>query len=204
MRATLLLIKCSFYINLPIGGVAMLVLLFFYHTPAHANPVQATNWELFMSLDLPGIVTILAAQLCYFLALEWGGITKPWDSADVIGTLVGWILLTIMFVLIQWRQQERALVVPRIIKQRTIAACSAFIFWWGLPWLPKTLVLTDPVSTRLASREITICQSTSKPSMAYLLLRAVSGVFQPFSRYVSSKSRPRSSNRRWATSRNNG
>jgi hypothetical protein len=66
--------------------------------------------------------------MCYFLALEWGGITKPWNSADVIGTLVGWITLTITFVIIQWWQQERALVVPRIIKQRTTAVCSAFIF----------------------------------------------------------------------------
>ena len=129
IHAAFSLIIYSFYINLPIGGAALLVLLLFYRTPGHAKPVQVTRWELVMSLDIPGIITILAAQLCYFLALEWGGITKLWGSADVIGTLVGWILLTITFIVVQWRQQERALVVPRIIMQRTIAVCSAFIFW---------------------------------------------------------------------------
>ena len=73
---------------------------------------------------------LIGALVCYFLALEWGGITKAWSSSEVIGTLVGSILLTILFGVIEWKQGERALVVPRILKRRNIAVVSAFIFWF--------------------------------------------------------------------------
>ena len=70
----------------------------------------------------------MAALICYILALQWAGVTKPWSSADVIGTLIGWILLTIVFALVEWKQNERALLVPRLLKIRTILASCMFIF----------------------------------------------------------------------------
>ena len=79
-------------------------------------------------MDLPGIITLLGAFICYLLALQWGGVNKQWSSPDVVGCLVGWLLLTILFLLIQYYQNDRALLVGRILKQRNVAALSAFIF----------------------------------------------------------------------------
>ena len=118
----------SFYINLPIGGLALGLFLVFFRTPSFAKPAQATYWEIFQQMDLPGTVSLLAAFICYILALEWGGVTKQWNSADVVGCLIGWILLTIVFIIIQYYQNDRALLVGRILKQRNVAALSAFIF----------------------------------------------------------------------------
>jgi MFS transporter, DHA2 family, glioxin efflux transporter len=47
----------------------------------------------------------------------------------MIGTLAGFVILAILWAVIEWNQEERALVVPRILKQRTIAACATFILW---------------------------------------------------------------------------
>jgi len=120
--------RWCFYINLPIGGLPLVVLFFFFHTPKHHKPIKVSFKELILVFDLAGMVVILATLICLLLALQWGGITKSWGSADVIGTLIGFILLGIFFVVIQWKQGSRGIVVPRILKQRTIAACSAFIF----------------------------------------------------------------------------
>lgn len=79
-------------------------------------------------MDLPGLTALLASIICYVLALQWGGVTKSWSSADVIGTLVGWIALFVVFVIIQYFQGERALIVGRTLKNRNILACCVFIF----------------------------------------------------------------------------
>lgn len=107
----------------------MLVIFFFFHNPSYIKPAEATKLELLRTFDVPGILIIVSSLMCFFLALEWGGVTKPWSSPDVIGLLVGWALLAILFAFIEWKQGERALVVPRILNQRTIAACCAFLFW---------------------------------------------------------------------------
>jgi len=122
--------KNSFYINLPIGGATMLVLLFFYHTPAHTKPALSATKALLLAFDFPGSIIMMASLICFFLALEWGGISKAWSSSDVVGTLVGFVVLAILWAAIEWKQKERALIVQRILKQRTMAACAAFILWY--------------------------------------------------------------------------
>jgi len=79
-------------------------------------------------LDIIGTLLAVGSVVCYFLALQWGGVKKPWDSADVIGTLIGFILLAIMFGIVQWYLQERASIIPRILKQRHVAGGAAFMF----------------------------------------------------------------------------
>lgn len=122
------LIRCSFYINLPIGGAAFFVLLLFYKTPAAAKPLTGTPLEIFLQMDFLGTFTIMAALICYILALQWGGVTKSWNSSDVVGTLVGFLLLMVLFILIQWLQGERAILVPRILKSGNVATCCSLIF----------------------------------------------------------------------------
>lgn len=46
----------------------------------------------------------------------------------MIGTLVGWILLSIAFGIVQWVQKERASIITRILMQRHVAGGSAFMF----------------------------------------------------------------------------
>ena len=79
-------------------------------------------------MDLIGTFTFMASLICYILALEWGGVTKAWSSPDVIGTLIGWLLLLIAFVAVQRWQSDRAILVPRLLKQRVVLTCCVFIF----------------------------------------------------------------------------
>lgn len=79
-------------------------------------------------MDLPGLVTLLSSIICFVLALQWGGIIKPWGSADVVGTLVGSVILLVLFIIVQVIQGDRALLVGRTLKMRNIFACCVYIF----------------------------------------------------------------------------
>jgi MFS transporter, DHA2 family, glioxin efflux transporter len=80
-------------------------------------------------MDLLGTFTIMAAVVCYLLAFQWGGTTKAWSNSDVIGTLVGFGLLIILFVVIEWYSGDRALISFRLLKDRTIRAMCAYVFF---------------------------------------------------------------------------
>jgi MFS transporter, DHA2 family, glioxin efflux transporter len=121
--------RWCFYINLPIGGVAAAVIILFFVAPAAAQPQKASWKEKLLQMDLPGTFTIMAAVVCYLLAMQWGGTSKAWSSASVIGTLVAFGVLTIIFIAIEWYSGDHALAQFRFLKDRTICAQTAFAFF---------------------------------------------------------------------------
>ncbi len=80
-------------------------------------------------MDLPGTFVIMGAIICYILAMQWGGQTKSWNSSSVIGTLIGFVVILTLFIIIEWYSGERAMIVGRIAKDRTIWVGMIFIFF---------------------------------------------------------------------------
>lgn len=127
----LTLCKYSFYINLPLIGAAGIVIFFAFKTPPfaqHNDDAQASLAEKIRQMDPVGAGLIIAGMACFCLALQWGGITKAWSSADVIGTLVGFGLIVIVFCLWEYSQGSRAMLVPHILKKRPVSVGSIVIF----------------------------------------------------------------------------
>ncbi|KAL9599890.1 MAG: hypothetical protein Q9219_003523 [cf. Caloplaca sp. 3 TL-2023] len=123
--------RWCFYINLPIGGAGAAIILFTFYTPDAFKPVQATPKEKLLQMDLIGTFTIMAAVVCYVLALQYGGITKPWGSSTVVGLLVGFGLLSVLFAINEWYQDERALIQKRLLKMRIIWVASLYVIFIG-------------------------------------------------------------------------
>ena len=84
--------------------------------------------EKLMHLDIVGLFLIHGALICYLLALQWGGVSKSWASSEVIGRLVGFAALFILFCGNEAWLGDKAMVPLRIIKKRTVATTSAYIF----------------------------------------------------------------------------
>jgi hypothetical protein len=78
-----------------------------------------------LELDLVGNVILLCASIMLFLALQYTEQQVPWSSAKVIGLLTGSGLTFIIFIIWQWWKQDGALMPPRILRQRTVAAACA-------------------------------------------------------------------------------
>lgn len=144
--------RWCFYINLPLGGISVAILTFFFKTPKRAVPVEATRKEKFLQIDLLGSFVIMAAAVCYLLAMQWAGISKAWNSKSVIGVLVGFGLLAILFVFVEWKQGERAVIIGRLLRQRTITVSVIFSFFLGgaffslLYYIPIYFQVIDNVS----------------------------------------------------------
>jgi MFS family permease len=108
--------RLCFYINLPIGGLAAAIVLFFFHTPDNAKPAQASWREKFLQMDLLGTALVMGLIVSYILALQHGGQTDSWNSSLVIGLLVGSFAIAVTCVVWEIFLDERAMVVPRLVR----------------------------------------------------------------------------------------
>ena len=66
--------RWCFYINLPIGGVALVAIFFFMNIPAQEETKLPLKSKL-KQLDFPGLILSVPAIVCLILALQWGGQT---------------------------------------------------------------------------------------------------------------------------------
>ena len=120
--------RWCFWINLPLGGPVVAMLLLFLRVPKHIKPAPATAKEILLQLDLPGYCVLLSSLVCFILALQWGGQTKVWSDGSVIATLVMWIVLSIAFIVVEYFQGDRAMLPLRLLKPRTTWANVLYCF----------------------------------------------------------------------------
>lgn len=121
--------RWCFYINLPCGAVAAASIALFLRVPKQITPAEMTLAAKLRNMDILGFVTITASVVCYLLAVQWGGVRKSWASADVIGCLVGFVLLLGLFLVNERWQKGAAQLSPSVLKNRTLAIGCAFCFF---------------------------------------------------------------------------
>ncbi|KAL8799492.1 MAG: hypothetical protein Q9182_005860 [Xanthomendoza sp. 2 TL-2023] len=121
--------RWCFYINLPVGGLGAAFILVTFTTPDAFKPVKVSLKEKLLQMDFLGSFIIMAAVVCAILALQDGGITKPWSDKTVIGLLAGFGSLVVAFGINEWYQGERALVQKRILKMRVIWTGALYVFF---------------------------------------------------------------------------
>lgn len=118
--------RWCFYINLPIGGLSALIIIFLFRTPAGCKPAEATLKEKLLQMDPVGTALIMAGVITYILALQYGGQTLAWHHRKVVGLLVGFVMISIAFGVWEWYNGERSMIVPRLFVQRQVWVCSMF------------------------------------------------------------------------------
>ncbi len=105
-----------------------MVFLFFFHLPASGVPPQVSWWKILLHVDPFGVVLAMGGITCFVLALQYGGITHPWNSGLVIGLLVGFGLLVAALVGWEIRQGDYAMMLPRLYKQRSLSTTAPYQF----------------------------------------------------------------------------
>ena len=70
-------------------------------------------------------------MICLFLALQLGGSTLSWISPVVLGLLCGSAIILPIWIWIQFRLRDRATVLMRVMKQRTVFFSCMFSFCTG-------------------------------------------------------------------------
>ncbi|TVY44502.1 Efflux pump [Lachnellula subtilissima] len=117
--------RWCFWINLPIGAIAIVTVAIFFKPPKRlAN--NMTVKQKILEIDLLGALLLICSIVCLLLALQWGGTTYPWKNSKVWGCIVGFVLIIILFVAQQFRRGDRATIPPRIFGQRTVLFSSLY------------------------------------------------------------------------------
>jgi EmrB/QacA subfamily drug resistance transporter len=111
-----------FYVNLPIGGLALLVISLTMPRPSQRQQ---------HSIDWLGAAVLAGGTSALLLGLTWGGRQYAWSSGHVLGTLALSVVLVALFVVVERRVKET--IIPfEIVRQRTVAASLACMALVGM------------------------------------------------------------------------
>ena len=103
------------------------------------NPEQLRNNKTFkerlQQLDFYGAIFLIPAVVCLLLALQWGGTKYPWNNGRIIGLFCAFGVITIIFIMIQIRQGDKATIPMRLFFQRSVFCATIFSFFVGSSFL---------------------------------------------------------------------
>ena len=121
-----------FYINVPIGAVALLVV---------ASRVPGNLRRIHHVIDYLGTVVLVLAAGCLVLFTSLGGTTYPWGSARIIGLGVAGAVFTAIFALVERRAAEPVLPL-HLFSDRTFTVANfvgfivGFAMFGSITYLP--------------------------------------------------------------------
>lgn len=117
---------------MPLGAIVLLLLFFFLRTNDTDNQTRKLPLKVKLGhMDPLGCAVFIAAICCLLVALQVGGQSQSWKSPAVIGLLIGFGLLILLFFYIQAKLGEKATIPLRVLRVRSILAGSGVLFFLG-------------------------------------------------------------------------
>ncbi|KAM0747660.1 MFS general substrate transporter [Meredithblackwellia eburnea MCA 4105] len=126
--------RWCFYINLPVGAVTLVAVSFLLKAspPLGADPSYDRSLKSIgiqtLHMDWLGAALVLSAVTMLVLALNWGGNTKPWNSAAVIVTFVLFAVFVILLCGWQYYLGDKAMVPYAIFRSISVVAIIVYSF----------------------------------------------------------------------------
>ncbi|KAL7907163.1 MFS general substrate transporter [Trichoderma velutinum] len=135
--------RWCFYINLPIGGLAMLIVVLILHV--NRNSEDTLNMSVMariLEIDILGTAIFIPAIVCLLLALQWGGSEYAWSNSKIIGLFVGFGLMIALFIGIQFWKGDKGTLPPRMFKDRNVLPAMLFSLFFGAGFFPLVYYLS--------------------------------------------------------------
>ncbi|AIR98158.1 MDR family MFS transporter [Streptomyces glaucescens] len=135
-----------FYVNLPVGVIALAVIAAVLHMP------RKTARHV---IDYLGTFLIASVATCLVLVASLGGTTWSWGSPQIIGLLVLGVLLAVAFVAVERRAAEPVLPL-KLFRIRTftlsalISLVVGFAMFGAMTYLPTFLQVVQGVSPTMS------------------------------------------------------
>ena len=135
-----------FYINLPIGAIALVVI---------AVVLPATGTRQQHKIDYLGAATLAAFATAVVLATSWGGTTYPWSSPVIIGLFAAAVLMLGAWYLSARRAAEPVLPLrlfknPVFSVSAAIGLAAGFAMFGALSYLPLFLQVVHGVTPTIS------------------------------------------------------
>ncbi|MEV8564455.1 MDR family MFS transporter [Streptomyces sp. NPDC051322] len=135
-----------FYINIPIGIIALAVIAAVLHIPVRSAK---------HTIDYLGTLLIASVATCLVLVASLGGTSWPWASAQIIGLAVLGVLLLVAFLYIERRAAEPVLPL-KLFRIRTfllgsiISFIVGFSMFGAMTYLPTFLQVVQGISPTMS------------------------------------------------------
>jgi len=98
--------RWSYYVNLILTGLAIVLAVIFYHPPVFEQlHTRASKRKVLRELDYLGMLLFVAGLVLFLIGLSWGGVIYPWKSAQTLSTLLVGLALIVGFFL--WGKPSR-------------------------------------------------------------------------------------------------
>jgi EmrB/QacA subfamily drug resistance transporter len=107
-----------FYVNLPIGALALAVITTSLHLPVTRTQAR---------IDYVGAALLAAGLTCILLVTTWGGQQYAWDSAEILGLAAAAVVLLVAFVA-QERRAAEPILPLRLFREPVFDIVSAVLF----------------------------------------------------------------------------
>ncbi|KAF2754565.1 permease of the major facilitator superfamily [Pseudovirgaria hyperparasitica] len=159
--------RWCFWISLPIGGIALMLLVFIFSDPRTCVEDNLTLAEKIKELDLVSNCLLIPCLTTLFVTLSWAGVKYPWSDGRVIGLFVVSVVLLTAFLYNQYRRGDSAVLPFRIIKNRTVMA--GFFFTMCTNSMTNVLEWYLPIYYQ-------IVQNKSPASSGYLMAPILAGM----------------------------
>jgi EmrB/QacA subfamily drug resistance transporter len=135
-----------FYINLPIGAVALVVI---------AVVLPATSTRRHHQIDYLGATLLAGFATCVVLATSWGGTTYPWGSPQIIGLFAGSVVLLVGWWVSARHAAEPVLPLrlfanPVFSVSAGISLAAGFALFGSISYLPLFLQVVHGVSPTIS------------------------------------------------------
>ncbi len=132
-----------FWINLPLGGVTLLIIALFVRLPTQTKKgPPSTLWQVLKRFDFLGTFFLFPAVICLLLALEWGGSRYPWSNWRLILLLCVFAVALSAWTFVQARLGDDATLPLRIIRMRSVAGamwlsfCTVGVLYGIIQYVP--------------------------------------------------------------------
>ncbi|MDQ0748117.1 EmrB/QacA subfamily drug resistance transporter [Streptomyces africanus] len=135
-----------FYVNLPVGVVALAVIAAVLHIPRRATRHV---------IDYLGTFLIAAVATCLVLVASLGGTTWGWGSAQIVALAVLGVVLAAAFVAVERRAAEPVLPLKLFrVRTFTLAAVISFVvgfaMFGAMTYLPTFLQVVQGISPTMS------------------------------------------------------
>ncbi|KAK3675680.1 hypothetical protein LTR78_004321 [Recurvomyces mirabilis] len=130
--------RWCFYINLPLDGLAFIILFFFLDLKTPRTPIM----EGLKAIDWVGSLSIVGGTLMFLFGLQYGGVTDPWGSATVVCLLVFSIVTFALFAFWEIKYAKFPVMPMGLFNERSrlatlgVVFCHGFVFISGSYYLP--------------------------------------------------------------------
>jgi EmrB/QacA subfamily drug resistance transporter len=122
-----------FYINLPIGALALAAIAARLHLPVRTSQHR---------IDYPGAFVLAVGVVSLLLATVWGGTDYPWSSPQIIGLLSTTALSTMLFI---WRERFAAepIIPLSLFRNKVFSVASLLSFLIGIVMFGAIIFLPE-------------------------------------------------------------